>query len=157
MPMMLGTATPVLDSSLYIPELKARAKESVLAQIVAAAYQSGAVRGAGPLLELLRLRERLGTTALGKGVAVPHARSLTVDRPSLVVARSHRGVDWDAPDGLPANLILLVLSPGEWGEEAHQAFIARAVGVARIQRNRHRLLEAENFAEVSDVLREAHP
>jgi mannitol/fructose-specific phosphotransferase system IIA component (Ntr-type) len=155
--MTLGTATPVLDSSLYIPELKARTKESGLAQLVTVAHRSGAVRGAGQLLELLRLRERLGTTALGKGVAVPHARSLTVDRPSLVVARSHRGVEWDAPDGLPANLFLLVLSPGEWGEEAHHAFLARAVGAARLQRNRQRLLEAESFDDVAGVLREAHP
>jgi mannitol/fructose-specific phosphotransferase system IIA component (Ntr-type) len=155
--MALAIATPVLDSSLYIPELKARTKDSGLAQLVAVVQRSGAVRGAGQLLELLRLRERLGTTALGKGVAVPHARSLTVDRPSLVVARSHRGVEWDAPDGLPANLLLLVLSPGEWGEEAHHAFLARAVGVARLQRNRQRLLEAESFDDVAGVLREAHP
>ena len=155
--MALGTATPVLDSSLYIPELKARTKESGLAQLVTVAHRSGAVRGAGQLLELLRLRERLGTTALGKGVAVPHARSLTVDRPSLVVARSLRGVEWDAPDGLPANLLLLVLSPGEWGEEAHHSFLARAVGAARLQRNRQRLLEAESFDDVAGVLREAHP
>jgi mannitol/fructose-specific phosphotransferase system IIA component (Ntr-type) len=155
--MALATATPVLDSSLYIPDLKARTKESGLAQLVTVARRSGAVRGAGQLLELLRLRERLGTTALGKGVAVPHARSLTVDRPSLVVARAHRGVEWDAPDGLPANLLLLVLSPGEWGEEAHHAFLARAVGAARLQRNRQRLLEAESFDDVAGVLREAHP
>src|SRR5262245_33448593 len=99
--MILGTATPVLDASLYIPELKARTKDSALAQLVSAAHRSGAARGTGPLLELLRLRERVGSTALGKGLAVPHARSLTVDRPTLVVARSHRGVEWDAPDGQP--------------------------------------------------------
>ncbi len=155
--MMLGTATPVLDSSLYIPELKARTTDSVLAQLVTVVHRAGVVRGAGPLLELLRLRERLGTTAIGKGVAVPHARSLTVDRPALVVARSHRGVAWDAGDGLPAKLILLVLSPGEWGEEAHHAFLARTVGAVRLQRNRQRLLEAESFTDVAGVLGEAHP
>jgi hypothetical protein len=50
-----------------------------------------------------------------------------------------------------------VLSPGEWGEEAHHAFLARAVGAARLQRNRQRLLEAESFDDVAGVLREAHP
>ena len=155
--MTLGMATPVLDASLYISELKARTKETSLAQLVSAAHRSGATRGTGPLLELLRLRERLGSTGLGKGLAVPHARSLTVDRPTLVVARSHRGVEWDAPDALPANLVLLVLSPGEWSEEAHHAFLARAVGAAKTQRSRQRLLEAESFDDVADVLREVHP
>ena len=155
--MTIAMAIPGLDPSLYIPELKARTKEPVLTQLVEVVHRAGVVRGVGPLLELLRLRERLGTTAIGKGVAVPHARSLTVDRPSLVVARSRRGVEWDAPDGLPANLILLILSPGEWGEEAHHAFLARAMGALRLQRNRQRLLEAESFTEVATVLREVHP
>jgi mannitol/fructose-specific phosphotransferase system IIA component (Ntr-type) len=155
--MTLGTATPVLDPSLYIPELKSRNRDSVLAQLVALAHRAGAVRGVAPLVELLRLRERLGTTAIGKGVAVPHARSLTVDRPALVIARSHRGVEWEAADDVPASLILLVLSPGEWGDEAHHAFLAHAVGVARLQRNRQRLLEADSFAEVAGVLAEVHP
>lgn len=155
--MTLVTATPVLDPSLYIAELKPRTRDTALVQMVGAAQRAGAVRGSAALLELLRLRERVGSTALGKGAAVPHARSLTVDRPALVVARSRRGVEWDAPDGQPVHLVLLVLSPGEWGEEAHHAFIARVAGVARLQRHRQRLLEAADFDEAAGVLREAHP
>jgi|SRR5262245_11033241 len=155
--MTLGTATPVLDPSLYIPELKPRTRDSVVAQLVELAHRAGVARGIGPLVELLRARERIGTTAVGKSVAVPHARSLTVDRPALVVARSHRGIEWDAPDELPVQLVLLVLSPGEWGEEAHHAFLSRAVGAARLQKNRQRMLEAGSFDELSAVLREVHP
>jgi mannitol/fructose-specific phosphotransferase system IIA component (Ntr-type) len=153
--MTIGTATPVLDPALYIPELKSRTREPVLAQLVEVARRAGVVRGPEPLLELLRLRERLGSTAIGKGVAVPHARSLTVERPSLLLARSHRGVEWDAADGQPVTLVLLALTPGEWGDDAHHAFLASAVGVARLQRNRQRLLDADSFAEVAGVLREA--
>lgn len=155
--MTLGTAAPDLDPSLYIPELKPRTKDPVLAQMVAVAHRAGVTRVAGPLLELLRLRERLGTTAIGKGVALPHARSLTVDRPALVVARSARGIAWDAPDGQPVHLLIMALSPGEWGDDAHHAFLARAAGAARLQRNRQRLLEAESFDAVAEVLREAQP
>jgi len=155
--MTLGTATPVLDPSLYIPELKPRTRDAVVAQLVGAAHRAGVVRGTVPLLELLRTRERVGSTGIGRGVAVPHARSLTIDRPALVVARSHRGIEWEAADGLPVQLVLLVLSPGEWGEESHHAFLGRAVGAARLQRNRQRMLEAASFAELSGLLREVHP
>lgn len=155
--MTLGTAAPVLDSSLYIADLKPRIRDSILTQLATHARNAGAVRAAEPLLELLRIRERVGSTAIGKGVALPNARSLTVDRPSLLFARSRRGVEWDAPDGLPVTLILLVLSPGEWGEEAHQAFLARAAAAVRLQKNRQRLLEATDFRGVSALLREAHP
>lgn len=154
--MALGTAAPVLDPSLYIPELKLRTRESVVSQMVGVAHRAGVVRGTGPLLELLRARERVGTTAIGKGVAVPYARSVTVDRPALVVARSHRGIEWEAPDELPVQLVLLVLSPGEWGEEPHHAFLGRAVAVARLQRNRQRMLEAADFAELAALLHEVH-
>src|SRR5262245_17059713 len=91
--MTLGTATPVLDPSLYIPELRHRSRDSVVAQLADTAHRAGVARGSGALIELLRARERVGTTAIGKGVAVPHARSLTVDRPALVVARTHRGIE----------------------------------------------------------------
>ena len=155
--MTLGTVAPNRDSSLYIPELRPRTKDPVLAQMVAVAHRAGVTRSPGALLELLRLRERLGTTAIGKGVALPHARSLTVDRPALVVARSSRGVAWDAADGQPAHLLMMVLSPGPWSEDAHHAFLARAAGAARLQRNRQRLLEAGSFEVVAELLREALP
>jgi mannitol/fructose-specific phosphotransferase system IIA component (Ntr-type) len=155
--MTLGTAPSVLDPSFYIPELTTDRKEAALAELVSRAHQAGAVRGPEPLLELLVMRERLGSTAIGKGVALPHARSLTVNRPQLVVARSRRGIDWDAPDELPVTLILLILTPGEWGEEAHHALLGRAAWVARLQRNRQRLLDAANFDEVASVFREVGP
>lgn len=155
--MTLGTAPSVLDPSLFIPELKPRRKEAALAELVTHAHQAGAVREPELLLEALLARERLGTTAIGKGVALPHARSLTVGRPLLAVARSRRGIDWDAPDEQPVTLLLLALTPAEWSVEAHHAFLARAAAVGRLQRNRQRLLEAGSFEAVASVLREVTP
>jgi mannitol/fructose-specific phosphotransferase system IIA component (Ntr-type) len=151
--MTLGTIPSVLDSSLYIPELKTRRKDTALADLVSLAHQAGAVREPDALHELLVMRERLGGTAIGKGVALPHARSLTVSRPQLVVARSPRGIDWGAADERPVTLVLLTLTPGEWSEEAHHALLGRAAAVARLQRNRQRLLDAATFDEVAHVLR----
>jgi len=152
--MALGTIPSVLDPSLYIPELKTRRKEAALTDLVTLAQQAGAVRGPELLLDLLMTRERLGSTAVGKGVALPHARSFTVRRPQLVVARSRRGIEWDAPDDQPVTLVLLSLTPAEWSEEAHHAFLGRAAAVGRLQRNRQRLLDASCFEDVASVLRE---
>jgi mannitol/fructose-specific phosphotransferase system IIA component (Ntr-type) len=58
-------------------------------------------------------RERLGTTAMGKGMAFPHARTTAVDRSTGVIGVSTSGVEFDALDGLPTRLVLLVLSPVE--------------------------------------------
>jgi mannitol/fructose-specific phosphotransferase system IIA component (Ntr-type) len=155
--MSLAIGPTVLDSSLFIPELKLKRKESILQDLVSRAASAGAVRDAMLLRETLLLRERLGSTGIGKGVAVPYARSLAVIEPRLVVARSSRGVPWDAPDGLPVHLLLLVLSPAEHSEEAHLDFISRAVAVARLQRNRQKLIEADGFEAVAAVLKEVVP
>lgn len=154
MPPTLTAAPSLIDLSLYIPELRTRKKDTALAELVGRAHATGAVRDAGLLLELLRVRERVGSTALGKGVAVPHARSVTVLRPQLVVARALQGIDWAADDHAPVTLILLALSPAEWSEEAHHAFLGRAVGAARLQKNRHRLMAAASFDALASVLRE---
>lgn len=152
--MVLVAVPSVPDPSLYIPELKTRRKEAALTDLVSLAHQAGAVRGPELLLDLLLMRERLGSTAIGKGVALPHARSMTVGRPQLLVARSRRGIEWDAPDEQPVTLVLLTLTPGEWGEEAHHALLGRAAAVARLQRNRQRLLDAACYEDVATVLRE---
>jgi mannitol/fructose-specific phosphotransferase system IIA component (Ntr-type) len=145
----------ILDSSLYIPELKSRRRESVVAEMVACAQRAGTVRQPDALRDLLALRERLGSTAVGKGVAVPNARSLAVTRPCLVVARSRRGIDWGAADEAPVSLVFLALSPGEVSESTHHHLLSGVVGVARYQRNRTRLLDATTFEVVSGVLKEA--
>ena len=117
---MTTVAVPsVLDSSLFLPDLKLKKKESVLHELVCAAQRVRAVRDPKLLHDTLVRRERWCSSAIGKGVAVPHARSLGVTLPRLIVARSLRGMDWGAPDGLAVQLVLLVLSPSEASAEAH--------------------------------------
>jgi mannitol/fructose-specific phosphotransferase system IIA component (Ntr-type) len=152
--MTLGTVPTVSDLSLYIPDLKIKKKETALAEMVSCVQRAGVVRDGELLLELLRVRERVGSTGLGKGVAVPYARSVTVLTPRLVVARSLKGIDWAAPDGLPVTLIFMALAPAEWSEETLHGLVGRAAAAARLQRTRQRLLSAPSSAAVAAVMRE---
>src|SRR5262245_11197048 len=131
---LIGPA--VLDPSLYISELKLRRKPAVLEELVAHATRAGAVCEPGVLRETLLLKERLFGSGIGKGVAVPHARSIAVTEQRLVIARSRRGVTWDAPDDLPVQLVMLALSPAETSADAHTEFVCRAAAIGRLQRNR---------------------
>ena len=154
MPMtpLLGAA--LLDPSLYISELKVRRKPSVLQQLVERATRAGAVREPAVLCATLNLRERLFGTGIGKGVAVPHARSIAVSESRLVIARSRRGLSWDAADGIAVQHVLMVLSPAEMGEEAHLEFVSRVAAIGRLQRNRVKLLDAQEFHEVAALFSE---
>ena len=114
----------------------------------------GAVRDLELLHETLVLRERIAGTGVGKGVAIPNVRSITVVEPRLMVARSRRGIAWGSHDGLPVHLVLLALSPSEMSEEAHHELLARALGAVRLQRSRQKLIDAAGFEAVATVLRE---
>lgn len=152
---MLGTIVPsIIDSSLYIPDLKVRRKESVLHELVERAHLAGAVRWPGPLRELLSVRELLGATAPGRGIAVPAARSILIHESRIVIARSRRGLGWGAADGQPVHLVFLTLSPAECSEAAHLDLIARIVAAVRPQRTRQKLLEAVGFESMASALRE---
>jgi mannitol/fructose-specific phosphotransferase system IIA component (Ntr-type) len=147
----------VPDSSLFLPDLKLKRKESVLHEMACAAQRARVVRDADLLHETLLRRERWCPSAVGKGVAVPNARSLGVTEPRLVVARFRRGLDWGAQDDLAVQLVLLVISPSETSVDSHLERVARAIALTRSQRNRQKLLEAEDGRVVGALLRELAP
>jgi len=155
--MSTALGAPVLDPSLYIPNLKARRRDAALLEMVDRATRSGAVCHPALLKETLALRERAGSTAPGKGVAIPGARSLAVVETRLVVARSSRGLDWSAADEEPVHLVLLVLTPAESGEASHVAFLGRAASAVRLQRQRQKVLEAGDFDAIAAVLKDVAP
>jgi len=156
-PMTTTVGPSVLDPSLCISDLKTKRKHSVLHELVAHAGRAGAVRDAALLCDTLLLRERLFGTGIGKGVAVPHARSIGVIVPRLLVGRSPKGVEWDSPDGVAVQVVLLVLSPAEASEDAHVARVARATLLTRLHRNRSKLLLAEHANEVAELLAAGGP
>jgi Na+/H+ antiporter NhaD/arsenite permease-like protein/mannitol/fructose-specific phosphotransferase system IIA component (Ntr-type) len=74
------------------------------------------VADAGPLRDELLARERLGPTGVGHGIALPHATTGAVDHPVVAVARLAVPVDWDAIDGEPVRLVILILAPPDQPE-----------------------------------------
>ena len=109
---MAITDVPAVSSlPLDLVELRHKRRESALTQLVAAAEAAGIVRDGDVLLASLLRAQRIGSTAVGRGLAVPHARSFAVNRPAMLLGRSERGVDWGAQDGTPVQIVALVLSP----------------------------------------------
>ena len=149
MSILLGPAPHLAH---FITDLKTRSRDSVLGELARQAQGSGASRGAEPRRGTLLMRERLGSTAVGHGVAVPNARSLLVTRPVVLVGRSRRGVEWGAEDGEPVRVVVLVLSPAATPAPGHLAAVARVAAAARLARSRQRLLESDDPAEVAGLL-----
>jgi mannitol/fructose-specific phosphotransferase system IIA component (Ntr-type) len=135
---------PALHPAHFISELKNRRRGSVLGELSRRAQAVGAAQEPELLQATLLLRERLGSTSVGHGVAVPNARSLLVLEPLVLIGRSRRGIAWSVVDREPVHLVLLVLSPP--GSSA-----------ARPARARQKLLESERPEEIAAILREVVP
>jgi Kef-type K+ transport system membrane component KefB/mannitol/fructose-specific phosphotransferase system IIA component (Ntr-type) len=100
----------LLREHLYIPSMMSTNREGAIAELsrlAAVAVHLPSEQLAAAVLE----REQLAPTAIGEGIAVPHARLAELHEAVLVVGRSLKGIDFDAPDGLPAHLVFLILTP----------------------------------------------
>ena len=106
------------------------------------------------LLTALQERERLHSTGIGDGVALPHARNALVglvERPVIVFARHPKGIEYGAIDGTPARLFFLLVAPTV---TLHLAVLARISRVLRDSKLRQDLLTADSGKQVVALIRE---
>src|SRR5262245_16751624 len=100
-----------LSEDLFVPRIDAKDKNEALRLLVDHLVATKHIKNGNILLKTLLEREKLGSTGLEKGIAVPHSRSMMVDKLTLLFARAPEGIDFDAIDGKPVELIFLILAP----------------------------------------------
>jgi PTS system nitrogen regulatory IIA component len=122
--------TDLVATNAIIPALKVTSKKQVLAELaVKAAVLSGQNERA--ILEILQQREKLGSTGVGNGIAIPHGKLPKLGKLFGLFARLERPVDFEALDGQPVDLVFLLLAPEGAGAD-HLKALAR---VARLLRD----------------------
>ena len=128
----------LLDRDAIIGALKANSKKKVLQDMAApAAARTGVAER--QIFETVLQRERLGSTGVGNGIAIPHGKLKDVSKLTGVFARLSNPVDFDAIDGEPVDLVFLLLAPESAGADHLKALsrIARAFrDPARVERLR---------------------
>ena len=102
-----------LSKKAILTDIKSTKKEDVMRELVDALIVAGEIekRYRNKLIDALMLRESLGSTAIGQGVAIPHAKSDCVDNLVAAFGISKKGVDFDSLDGEPAYLFFLLIAP----------------------------------------------
>lgn len=143
----------LLDEGLIVPRLEAGDRAGVLREMskkLEARYAPGLD---GTLLDKLLKREELGTTAIGKGVAVPHCRAKGLKVPALLLGLSPEGVAFEAVDGKPSHVFFLLVSP-EDNPGAGLRLLAAIAGLVRRSRSlSSKLVKAPTAAEIIEALR----
>jgi PTS system nitrogen regulatory IIA component len=96
-----------------IPDLHATTKEGVIREMVESLRAAGYFRGTEPedIVKAILKREMLGSTGIGRSVAIPHTKHASVDRLIGTVAVSRGGVPFDSLDGEPVHVFVLLTSP----------------------------------------------
>jgi nitrogen PTS system EIIA component len=89
--------------------LRGGSKDEILAEMVA--LLGADERSAGTLLRILQRRENLGSTGVGRGIAIPHGRSLVVSRLRLAFGHKPAGIEFQAIDGRPVFSFFLIVAP----------------------------------------------
>jgi len=145
--------TDFLDDSRVIPYLKARDKKGVLQEIADwMASQDHSLDGK-KVLEILLEREKVSTTAIGEGVAIPHGKMPNAKRISGAFARSPQGVNFDSLDGGLTHLFFLLVAPEDSAAD-HLKALARIARLLKDPAFRARLMKGKTSAEIFNAIRE---
>ena len=102
-----------LSKKSIVTDIKSNKKEDVLKELVDALINAGEIekRFRNKLIDALMARESLGSTAIGQGIAIPHAKSDCVDKLIAAFGISKKGVDFDSLDGELAYIYFLLIAP----------------------------------------------
>ena len=139
--------TDILVRDACRVDLRGGTKLEVLRELAGALAQS--VQGLDPdkLYGMLLEREKLGTTAMGDGIAIPHARIESLARLLAVFGLSRAGVDFDSLDGQETHLFFLLVAPGKEGS-AHLLLLARLSRLLGSEAFRARLRQVQSTDEL---------
>jgi PTS system nitrogen regulatory IIA component len=120
----------LLTPDAVLPGLKVQGKKQLLQELAARAHlQTGIPERR--IFETLIERERLGTTGVGQGIAIPHGRIADAKKITGVFSRLDTAIDYEAVDGQPVDLVFMLLAPQDAGAD-HLKALAR---VSRLLRN----------------------
>ncbi|HEY7556051.1 MAG TPA: PTS sugar transporter subunit IIA [Candidatus Binatia bacterium] len=143
--------TDFLTADGIIPDLAASDKRAVLREL---AEKFAAVHGAPAgdrVLQVLLEREKISSTAIGEGVAIPHGKLADVEGVRAVFARSTAGVDFASLDGAPTHLFFALIAP-EDGAADHLKAMARISRLLQDAAFRDRLLKGKSGKELYDII-----
>ncbi|HQO22560.1 MAG TPA: PTS sugar transporter subunit IIA, partial [Spirochaetota bacterium] len=98
-------------------------------------------------------REEEYSTAIGDGIAIPHARIESISDPVLLTGLSGKGIEWNAPDGKPVNIVFLLLSPAS-SNDLHIEIISKLSKLMQKSENRNLLINSSSVKHLSERIKQ---
>jgi len=145
--------TQMLHPQNILLELHGRRKNEVLHELVQILFQTGRISDPAAVEEGLMARERLASTGIGFGIAIPHLLTEAVSETVMAFGRKREGIHFDAADGRPVTLVFLIVGP-KHQEYNHLLLLSRLSRLLHHAELRSKLLEAPSAEALIGILDE---
>jgi nitrogen PTS system EIIA component len=144
----------LLKEDLILADLQSQNREGVLQELAQLIKVKRSEVSGIDLYETLLKREKLGSTAVGEGYAIPHCKIKSVDSPLVGLGISRKGIHFDATDGKPSFIFFVAVTPSD-----HPSLNLQVLAVVAhlIRRSKHlskKIFGARTSREILDVIRE---
>jgi mannitol/fructose-specific phosphotransferase system IIA component (Ntr-type) len=141
-----------IHEDLVIWDLEGETKEGVLAEIAGRLESKQKVYRGDIVLDLLKKREEIGTTAIGREYAIPHCRTIAVEKLTLVVAIKRQGVSFDSLDKKPTKLFFTIVAPPH--DVQYLPLLGAVAELLKSARIRKKLAEVRDMKGLKKILLE---
>ena len=145
--------TDILKKEFIFGELKAKGKREVLVELVGAFAKGNVKVDPDAVLHVLLEREKLGSTGIGEGIAIPHGKLAGLEEMAVAFGRSKEGIDFEAMDGKPAHLFFLLMAP-ENSVGQHLKALAKISRMLKDEAFQKKLLAAADRDDLFQALAE---
>ena len=141
----------LLTPECIISDLKAHDKKGALEELSQIITEQEPTLNKGSLLQILLERERLGSTGIGEGIALPHGKVEKLNRLMVSFGRSIEGLGFDSVDKQPAYLLFLLVAP-ENSAGVHLQALAKISRILKDSNFRQRLMQAKSREEIYQII-----
>ena len=141
-----------INKRLVVLNLQAKGKKETLEELAALLARQRIIPDREKLVSVLMERESLGSTGVGNGIAIPHAKTDLVKKIIIAFAKSDKGIDFDSLDKKPVYLVFLIIAP----EDAHETYLRVLARISRLlheEKIRKELRAAQTPRQVINLIR----
>jgi PTS system nitrogen regulatory IIA component len=137
----------ILDKNCIAPHLNAKTKDEVINELALLLSKNCPEIGREEAIRILSEREKLGSTGIGNGVAIPHGKLPALSQIITGFGRSMEGIPFDSQDGKPAHLFFVLIAP-ENAASLHLKALARLSRLLKDSHFRNKLMEAQDADQI---------
>ncbi len=141
----------MLKKEFILEDIRAENKREALAEMVEVLAQGNVRPGPEAMLRVLLEREKLGSTGIGDGIAIPHGKLGGLEEMVIAFGRSGRGIEFDAMDGKPVYLVFLLIAP-ENSAGQHLKALAKISRMMKDEAYRKALREAKTHEDLIRII-----